>query len=244
MTPIVAAHGIGNHSGFFAHQANGLAPRALIGFDMPGFGAEPVEETTTFEGLARSLRAKAEAAGAPVHVMGHSMGGMVALELAATAPDVVRSLILCNTTSAFGGKDDSFKTAFVSARLAPLEAGETMASMAPKSMRSTCGSDVSDAVVGFLADLMAETPEAAYRAAINCLVTFDRRDALVDLDMPVLLIGGEEDQAAPARTMQRMAEKIAGAECHILPGGHMTPVERAAEVNALIADFLARVEAS
>ena len=172
------------------------------------------------------------------------MGGMVALELAATQPEKIKSLILCNTTPAFGGKDDTFKQQFVSARLKPLEEGKSMADMAPASVRAMSAPGTAPEDLDFMAGLMSATPEAAYRAAIECLVTFDRRAALEGLDMPVLLIGGEDDQAAPAKTMRRMAEKIQGADCHILPGGHMTPVEQADATNRLIHDFLTRTEAS
>lgn len=244
MTPMICAHGIGMHAGFFARQVEALAPRPVIGFNMPGFGGEPLASPTTFPGLAAKLATEIEATGSPAHLCGHSMGGMVVLELAATRPKLCRSLILCNTTPAFGGKDDTFKREFVSARLAPLENGKTMAQMAGASVRGMSGDETVQADLDFMAALMAETPEAAYRAAIECLVTFDRRAALGDLTMPVLLIGGETDPASPAKTMQKMAEKIPNAECHILPGGHMTPVEQAAGTNRALAAFLTRVEAA
>lgn len=241
MTPIIAAHGIGPNARFFARQAHGLAPRPLIGFDMPGYG-DSAPAPMTFPGLAERLAAAVSETGAAAHVCGHSMGGMIALELAATRPELVRSLILCNTTPAFGGRDDSFKTQFVSARLAPLDEGRTMAEIARPSMASSVGKDADPADIDFLATLMAETPEQAYRHAIECLVTFNQRDALEGLTMPVLCIGGTDDQAAPARTMEKMAAKIPDARCHILPGGHMTPVEHSAEVNALIETFLEEIE--
>ncbi len=241
MTPLFACHGIGLDGRFFDRQRPALAPREVVPVNMPGFGGEALDGPTDFPMLAQRL---ADAIGehAPAPVIGHSMGGMVALELAATQPDRISALILCNTTSAFGGRDDSFKKQFVSARLAPLDAGKTMADIAPEAMRSSCGSGASADDIAFLAGLMAEASEAAYRAAIDCLVTFDRRDALAALDIPVLLVGGEDDAAAPARTMQRMAEKIPDARCHILPGGHMTPVEQADMTTDLIRSFLEEVE--
>lgn len=242
MTPLICVHGIGLDARFFQHQQEGLAPRAVIGHNMPGFGGSAPETSVTFAGLAQRLAAAIAETGGPCHVMGHSMGGMVALELAATDPSQIKSLVLCNTTSAFGGRDDTFKTQFVSARLAPLEAGKSMADIAPASVRAMSGPDTASEDLEMMATLMAETPEAAYRAAIDCLVTFDRRDAVGSLDLPVLLIGGEDDPAAPARTMERMAEKITGAQCHILPGSHMTPVEQASRCNPLINAFLEDVD--
>ena len=236
MTPVYTCHGIGIDSRFFDKLNLG---RPTIGVDMPGFGRTPLDGPTDFPGLARALADKIDGAG---HVMGHSMGGMVALELAATAPTKVRSLILCNTTPAFGGKDDTFKKQFVGARLAPLEAGQSMADLAADSVGSSSGAATAPSDLEFMANLMAQTPEAAYRAAIECLVTFDRRAALEGLTMPCLLIGGVDDQAAPARTMEKMAAKIPGARLHILPGAHMTPVERSAEVSEIVRSFLAEIE--
>jgi len=236
-TPLFACHGIGMDARFFDRQAE---VRPIHGFNMPGFGGT-APAALRFDGLAQSLADQIDAEGGRAHVMGHSMGGMVALELAATQPQKVASLILCNTTPAFGGRDDSFRRAFVSARLAPLEAGGTMADVA-KGLRAMCGPQASARDICFLQGLASELPEAAYRHAIACLVTFDRRDALADLRMPVVLIGGEDDQAAPAKTMRKMADQIAGADCHILPGGHMTPVEQSALVNQILREFLDRAE--
>ncbi|MEM7422921.1 MAG: alpha/beta hydrolase, partial [Pseudomonadota bacterium] len=220
MIPVIAAHGIGPDARFFTRQVEGLVPRPVIGFNMPGYGGTPGIGSLTFPALAESLAAAVDDAGGSAHLCGHSMGGMIALELAATRPELCRSLILCNTTPAFGGRDDSFRDAFVSARLAPLDSGLSMAEVAQSAMASMCGAETSASDIAFLADVMAQTPEPAYRSAIECLVTFNRRDALETLSMPVLCIGGTDDQAAPARTMERMAEKIPGAQCHILPGGH------------------------
>jgi pimeloyl-ACP methyl ester carboxylesterase len=251
MRPLMCVHGIGTHGGTFARQIRGLEPRRVVGLDLPGYGGTPLDGPMTFPRLAahvaRAVDAERGAEGGAaggVHLLGHSMGGMVALELAATRPRGLASLILCNTTPAFGGRDDSFRREFVGARLGPLDAGHSMAEIAPAQARAALGPDASAEDVAFVAGLMAETPEATYRAAIECLVTFDRRAALERLDLPVLMIGAENDTASPARSMERMAGKIRGAELHILPGGHMTPVEQADRVNALLREFLARVEAA
>jgi 3-oxoadipate enol-lactonase len=246
MRPLICLHGIGTHGGTFARQIRGLEPRRVIGLDLPGYGGTALEGPMTFASLAEHVATTVDAEGAAgggVHLLGHSMGGMVALELAATRLEGLASLILCNTTPAFGGRDDSFRREFVGARLGPLDAGHSMADIAPAQARAACGLDAAPEDVDFIAGLMAETPEATYRAAIECLVTFDRREALERLDLPVLMIGAEQDAASPARSMERMAAKIRGAELHILPGGHMTPIEQADRVNALLRDFLAKVEA-
>jgi pimeloyl-ACP methyl ester carboxylesterase len=57
--------------------------------------------------------------------------------------------------------------------------------------------------------------------------------------VPTLLIAGELDQAAPLRTMQRMAEAIPGARLEVIPGaGHLVHLERPAAFRAALLPFL------
>jgi pimeloyl-ACP methyl ester carboxylesterase len=86
---------------------------------------------------------------------------------------------------------------------------------------------------------MAEVPEAAYRAALRCLVAFDRRAALAGYRMPVLLIAGGRDTSAPAAMMRRMAERIPGARLAcIAEAGHLANLERPEAFDRLLDDFL------
>src|SRR5262249_21211117 len=137
-------------------------------------------------------------------VLGHSIGGMLALEFAATVPQRVRGLILSATTPAFGSRDASFQAQFLAARLAPLDAGRTMAELAPEFAPNLVGSGAAAEAVPMTIKLMSELPEATFRAGIKCLVTFDRRADLAGIAMPTLLIAGEEDTNAPLKTMTRM----------------------------------------
>jgi pimeloyl-ACP methyl ester carboxylesterase len=87
---------------------------------------------------------------------------------------------------------------------------------------------------------MAAVPEAAYRAAIRCLVGFDRRDALVGYRMPVLLIAGGRDTSAPEPMMRRMAERIPGSRlAAIEAAGHLANLEQPAAFNRLLDEHLA-----
>src|SRR4029079_18052652 len=66
-----------------------------IAVDVPGFGdAPPIDEPVTVARLAAALDDEARG---PVVIIGHSLGGMIAQELALLAPDRVRGLVLCNT---------------------------------------------------------------------------------------------------------------------------------------------------
>lgn len=237
---VVALHGIGGGAASFAGQMGAL-PARVIAWHMPGYGASP-SDALTFENLSARLAGLMDALGLErAHLLGHSIGGMVAQDFAVRRPDRTASLILVGTTPSFGGRDPGFAEAFLSQRLAPLERGATMAEMAKASASEICGPDASAGVHAAVAAPMAATAPETWRAVLECLVTFNRRDDLGAMTMPACLIAGSEDGAAPARTMEKMAGKMPDAEFHLLDRiGHMIPQEAPAETNAIVADFLRR----
>jgi pimeloyl-ACP methyl ester carboxylesterase len=226
--PLVLIHGIGADGRMFAPVVERLADSArIVNWNLPGFGGKALDGPLTFPGLAAALTADLDALGIERAVLlGHSIGGMVAQELAATAPQRVRALILSATTSVFGSRDGSFQRQFVQARLGPLDAGQTMAEMAAQSAPRLVGSGAATEAAPLLVRLMSEIPDATFRSVIACLVTFDRRDELAGIAVPTLLIAGEEDTNAPLKTMTRMAETITGARLQVLARiGHLAPLE-------------------
>ena len=239
--PVIALHGIGGGPASFADQLGAL-PARVFAWAMPGYRDSPPDELT-FENLSARLAGFMDALGLErAHLMGHSIGGMVAQDFACRHPDRAASLILIGTTPSFGGRDPSFAEAFLAERLAPLDKGMTMAEVAKASAPHICGPGASAEVLEAVAAPMADTPEATWRAILKCLTTFNRRDDLGAMTMPACLIAGSEDRNAPARTMEKMAEKMPDAEFHLLEGiGHMHQQEAPAEVNRIVEAFLARV---
>ena len=221
MTPAIALHGIGGSAGLWA-----AVPMPLTAWDQPGYGGTPLPERLDFAGLADALVGFLDACGiARADLVGHSMGGMIALEAALRHPARVRRLALVATTPAFGGRDPSFAEAFLRDRLAPLDAGGTMADSAAGLVRGLFGPDATPAMQAAARQAMAQVPEATYRATLRCLTSFDRRDALPRVTQPTLCIAGAQDATAPERTMRRMAEAIPAARMLVLPTGHMPQLE-------------------
>lgn len=237
---LVFLHGIGAGArGFDLMQARIPGSVAL---DMPGFGAEPWRGPAAFADLADWLVEKLDALGAPRAVLfGHSFGGMLALETAIRHPGRVGGLALCCTTPAFGGRDDSFKDAFLKARLGPLDDGMTMAQLGVQSAAAMMGEGADPAARDLIAREIGATPEPVYRDIVRCLTTFDRRADLADVTVPCLTLAGTTDRAAPEKTVRKMADALPDAEHHTLVCGHMMPAEVPAEASALTAAFLARI---
>jgi pimeloyl-ACP methyl ester carboxylesterase len=240
--PLVLLHGVGTDGRMFAPLEERLAGHArVIAWNLPGYGGKSLDGQLTFPRLAAALAADLDALDAtPAVVLGHSIGGMVAQELAATAPQRVRALILSATTPAFGSRDGSFQREFLKVRLGPLDAGQTMAQMAAEAAPRLVGSAAALEAAPAAVRLMSEVPEATFRAALSCLVTFDRRADLASITVPTLLIAGEEDTNAPLKTMTRMAEAIPGARLEVLPRtGHLAPLECPDRFADIVRSFLA-----
>ena len=160
------------------------------------------------------------------------------METACLFPGKVASLALIATTSAFGGRDDSFKDAFIAARLKPLDNGVSLRDLAKEFVPQITGSGaVPDAVSAAISTMEAVPPDT-YRDIIRCLVTFDRRADIAGLTLPVCLISGAQDQNAPPKTMARMAERFPNARYAEIPDvGHLVNLEAPQQTNAILSDF-------
>lgn len=241
--PVVFLHGIGGGAESFADQLAVAGDTCTLrAWDMPGYGESDPITPLTFESLSSCLSAfLANLEVTRAHLVGHSIGGMLALEHAVRRPGEVASLTLIGTTPAFGGRDNSFKTAFLKARMEPLERGLSMAEIAKETAPHIVGPGASPDVVDEVARILGRVRETTWRAILECLVTFDRRADLARVTQPCLLIAGENDSNAPARTMEKMAANLPDAAFHVMKGaGHMINQEVPERVNALIRDFLRR----
>ena len=207
-------------------------------WDQPGYGQAATVEPYEWETLAGAL--KELVGGEKPVLVGHSMGGLVAQEFYARYPDSVAALALCFTSAAFAAGTD-FAKAFVAARIGPLDAGKTMEEIAKDVMPAQRGR-VSDAQGLARAErIMAAVPPATYRKAIHLVTTFDRREDLPKVAVPALLVAGSDDVTAPPQMMERMAQKIPGAEFVVLRGcGHLGPMDQPEAFNKVLESFLRR----
>jgi 3-oxoadipate enol-lactonase len=238
---LVFLHGIGADHRAFDDQLKHFARGGrAIAWDMPGYGQSPPLERMTFPGLADALAALLDARDVErAVVVGHSMGGMVAQEFVARHADRAAALVLCATSPAFGGSDGDWQRRFLSERLRPLDEGKTPADIAPALVAGMVGDDPDPRGVERAVACMSAVPAEAYRAALHCLVTFDRRASLTEIRCPTLALAGERDRVASPAVVERIARAIPGASYRMLPGvGHLANLERPELFDAAIDEFL------
>ncbi len=91
---------------------------------------------------------------------------------------------------------------------------------------------------------MAKIPDQAYRAAVECIVTFEQRENLSRLYVPTMVLSGEYDKIATADMMKKMASKILNCQfSSIQKAGHLSYIEDPDGFNSALEKFLLTVRA-
>jgi pimeloyl-ACP methyl ester carboxylesterase len=245
--PAVLLHGLGGNAESWRPQLDALrAHRRVVAWEMPGYGRSAPLPEMTFASVGDALERLLDADGLEaVHLVGHSLGAMVAQEFALARPDRVRSLALLAASGRFGPPGGDWQRRFVADRLAPLEAGHSMADIADDALPRLFAGPVDPALRELARVSLAAVPEATYRAALAMLAGFDALDRLPALTQPALLVAGDRDPMAPLVGMQRLHDALPRARMEVVPGaGHWLGLECPGRLNRLLLDFHADLDAA
>lgn len=172
-------------------------------------------------------------------IAGLSMGGYVAMALAARAPQRVSHLILADTKMTADTEEGRAARDKMRAMVEHDGPPAVATAMLPKLLGATCHQEQPD-----LADAVRRLIEVnrteAIAGAIGALKTRpDRSAALAALRVPALVICGEEDALTPRADSDAMAKTIPGAKLVVIPRtGHLSNLERPSEFNAALQNFL------
>lgn len=241
---VLLLHGLGATGASWTLQLPALAEAGFrpLAPDLPGFGDSPYDgRGWSIPGVAARLAALLEELGTgPVHVVGISMGGVIAQQLALDFPALTRSLVLVNTFAVLRPASLKgwlyFLQRFIVVNTLGLEAQA-------KFVARRIFPDPQDAPLREA--LMASISSAdrrAYRRAMLSLGLFDSRPRLAQIRAPALVITGERDSTvAPAR-QRLLVEAIRGArQVVIAAAGHAVSVDQPQAFNRALLDFLQSV---
>lgn len=191
--------------------------------------------------MAADAIAVLDAAGAErAHVVGHSLGGMIAQVLAARHPERVLSLISVSSTTGEPGLPFGPAMAAMSA---PADRSEPAADQFARFYRLFEGSAYrmpDSEIAGRVAvDMTVQDPAAAERQAAAVSMTGDRRALLRTVGRPALILHGSDDPWFPLVHAESTARALGGAPIGVIDGmGHIVSDAAAAAVAARIASFV------
>ena len=242
---VVLLHGLGSRGADWEQQQRALsgAYRVLTP-DLRGHGESPHPPGSwSMADFARDVAVLLrQRSTEPVHLVGLSLGGMVAFQLLADHPDLVRSAVIVNSGPAFPGRTLLGRLLIWSrlllVRWKGLPAlGDTIARrLFPKP-------DQHEMRRRFMAGFVRNDP-GSYARTLKAIQRFDVAGASRRIRVPVLAISGDRDYT-PVDAKAAWVRDIPGGRLQVIPdSGHATPVDQPDALNAALLQFLASTRTS
>ncbi|MBL8581308.1 MAG: alpha/beta fold hydrolase [Rhizobiaceae bacterium] len=235
---VVMIHGLGGTSNMFHPQMAALAGHRVLRVDLPGSGRSPKpHEPLTIDLMAAAVMRAADAAGiARAHIVGHSMGTIVAQKIAADRPAFAASLVLFG---ALAEPADATREGL--AKRAALARSGGMSDIADTIVANAISAHTrenSPAAAAFVRESITRQDPEAYARTCEALAKATAVDAR-RISAPTLLITGDADTVNPPGVAQALADKIKGAVFSAMDRcGHWATVENPRESSRKLVDLL------
>lgn len=246
-TPLVFLHGFPHNRTLWSAQMGALLGHArCIAPDLRGFGESSVAAPYSVDQYADDVAALLDV----LHIQravvcGLSMGGYVAFALWRRHRERVRALILADTRPGSDSEEAREKRREM-IRLAREKGSSAVADqmilgMVGKSTREKCPE-----VVDSVHRLLESAPVEGIVGALEAMIARpDSTELLATIDVPTLIIVGEEDTLTPPREARAMHAAIRGSTLEQLAGaGHVSNLERPAAFNHLVSEFVGKLALS
>jgi len=236
-------HGWGFNGAIWEETAHMLAKNAQINcIDLPGHGSSPMPANDyNIEILADLI---AETLPEQGNVIGWSLGGMIAMQIALRHPQKIRRLILVGSVARFV-RDDDWRYAISTEILQ--EFSESLSNDIQQTLQrfvalQIMGSDESRVILRKLRELMNsnEAPHpAALQGGLKILQEVDLRNQLPEITQPTLMIVGKRDTLSRPKTAKQMLPLLPNAQLEIIDGaGHAPFLSHNKHFTNLIEQFI------
>ena len=239
---VVMSHSLACALGMWAPQVEALRARyRVLCFDTRGHGGSDAPAGAyTLEQMASDLHGALVALRVErPHFVGLSMGGMIGMTFALAHPGVLRSLVLCDTTSRYPPElravwDDRIKTATAKGMEPLVEPTLQRWFTAPFLAQRP-------AIAERVAQMIRNTPPQGYVGCCHAIPKIDVTARLRTLDCPVQVIVGEQDVGTPVAMAREIHDAAPGSELVIIPSAsHLSNLEQPEAFSRALSDFLAR----
>jgi 3-oxoadipate enol-lactonase / 4-carboxymuconolactone decarboxylase len=234
---LVLGPSLGSTLAMWDAQAAALAGRyRVVRYDLRGHGGSPVPSGPySLADIGGDVLALLDALGIErAHVGGLSLGGCVAMWIAANAPERVDRLALVCTTPGF--PDPAMWEE--RAATARQQGTEALADATIERWLTPAFAQRETALAATLRAMVAGTPDEGYAGCCAALGAMDLEPVLGQIRAPALVIAGDDDPSTPPDHAVRIARGIPGARMVVLHARHMAAIERAGAVTALLLEHL------
>ncbi len=239
--PLVFIHGLGSSSRDWEFQVNQFCQDyQVVVFDARGHGqSEKPPGPYSIPLFAQDTAALMRALDlGPAHVVGISMGGMIAFQLALDAPDLIRSLVIVNSwpemvVRTWQERLQIWQRALIVQIMGMRKMGEVLAGrLFPKPEQ--------DPIRTIFVERWAENDKRAYQNSMNALVGWSVSDRIEHIDCPVLVVAADQDYT-PLESKATYTRRMPDAELVVIEDSrHATPVEHPQQFNQVLGAFLKR----
>jgi pimeloyl-ACP methyl ester carboxylesterase len=245
-TPLVLLHGIGSAAGAFDDQLAGLSDRLrVIAWDAPGYGGSTglAPQSPRAGDYAAALGAMIDALGIPAcHLVGHSLGTLIAASFAADHPQRILSLTLASVATGQARLPAAEREKALAQRL-----GDVV-ELGPRRMAEQRGPRLlapaaTPEMLRRVVETMAAVHPGGYSQAARMLASGDIKADISSLpaDMAVQFLYGDGDVVTPPARNIEVAALRPTAPVHVIKdAGHAVYLEQPARFNAIVSDFVAR----
>jgi 3-oxoadipate enol-lactonase len=235
---LILIHGLGATADSWRLQVEALSANyRVIAMDLRGHGQSGyrAEEPLTIRTLATDVMALVQNLGiAQAHFCGISMGGMIALEILVRFGLRVKSLILAGTTAFFPPPQPREE---LLSHFDNLDMAAWAQVMANRLLRRNAPEELRQEVI----QVLAANRRAPYRQGLVATFAGDYRWLLPQIEVPTLILVGEEDQATPLGYARYLHKNIQGSELQVISqAAHTTNLENPGEFNWRVGAHLKR----
>jgi 3-oxoadipate enol-lactonase/4-carboxymuconolactone decarboxylase len=236
---VVLLNSLGTSGAMWDAQAAALLPyRRVLRVEHPGHGGSPLPDPLprTVAELGTSLLALLDHLQVDrCELVGLSLGGMVALWLAAEHPDRVDRLVLACTAAHLPPAEAWLERAALSRREGPFALAPVLA----ERWFTPAGRSEHPALVEWVGTMLQACHPEGYAACCEAIAAFDLRERLGSIEAATLVLAGAEDPVTPPATALGLAEAIPGAALRVIPqAAHLAPVEQPRRVTDALVDHL------
>jgi pimeloyl-ACP methyl ester carboxylesterase len=244
-TKVVLLHGLGSSAEDWLFQVPALGRRhSVAAVDLPGHGGVPSLPgwPSVADYAAEVAAAMGERGAGPAHIVGLSLGGAVALQLAVDAPTRVRSLSLINTFAKFRLTFAAWLRGAVRLGLGLTGRMDWLGAWVASGLFPRPDQAALRQVA---AARIAANDRRGYLQGLRAAARFDLGPRLGTIRVPTLVVSGTADTTVPTSSSRALASRIPGAQLQLLEGaGHVASVDAPEALNDMLLSFLEKVDAA